>query len=303
MKPEIEATLKSRDTEETLDIWFYRPIGYYWAVLCKNLGIIPNVVTFTSIILGISAGIMYYFNSIWLNAIGIFLLIWANSLDSADGQLARMTNQKTRLGRILDGLAGNLWFITIYAALSLRMMHSEGYSWYIFIFAAFTGYFHAQQAAMADYYRNVHLFFIKGKEGSELDNSEKLKQEYILITWKSNFWKKLTSRFYLNYTLQQEAFTKNLQKLLVYIRINYADGLPEDFVQSFRKENKPLMKYTNMLTFNTRAIALFISLFLNMVWLYWVFELTVLNIMVFYMIVRQEQISKRHLAILKGYKA
>ena len=50
------------------------------------------------------------------------------------------------------------------------------------------------------------------------------------------------------------------------------------------------MKYTNMLTFNTRAIALFITLFLNLVWAYFIFELTVLNIMLIYMVVRHERI-------------
>ena len=36
----LEATLKSMDTEETIDLWFYRPIGYRWALLFQKLGII-----------------------------------------------------------------------------------------------------------------------------------------------------------------------------------------------------------------------------------------------------------------------
>lgn len=50
------------------------------------------------------------------------------------------------------------------------------------------------------------------------------------------------------------------------------------------------MKYTNMLSFNTRVIALFVSLFIDMPWLYFVFEMTVLNIMLAYMIVKHEHI-------------
>ena len=34
--------------------------------------------------------------------------MWADSFDSADGQLARMTKQYSRIGRILDGLSGDL---------------------------------------------------------------------------------------------------------------------------------------------------------------------------------------------------
>ncbi|OAV74906.1 hypothetical protein Barb7_01533 [Bacteroidales bacterium Barb7] len=53
------------------------------------------------------------------------------------------------------------------------------------------------------------------------------------------------------------------------------------------------MKYTNMLSFNTRVIALFISLFINIPWLYFVFELTVLNGMFFYMVRTHERICKQ----------
>lgn len=48
------------------------------------------------------------------------------------------------------------------------------------------------------------------------------------------------------------------------------------------------MKYTNMLSFNTRVIALFVSLFIDMPWLYFVFEMTVLNAMLVYMICKHE---------------
>lgn len=68
----------------------------------------------------------------------MLLLIWANSYDSADGQLARMTGKKTPLGRILDGTAGDCWFIAIYAAICLRLTPEWGI--WIWIFAAITGF-------------------------------------------------------------------------------------------------------------------------------------------------------------------
>ena len=86
-------TLKSMDTEEHIDLWFYRPIGYMWAKLAARLGITPNAITIASIFLGIGAGVAFYYNNIWINIIGMVLLVWANSFDSADGQLARMTGQ------------------------------------------------------------------------------------------------------------------------------------------------------------------------------------------------------------------
>jgi len=42
-KAAIEATFKSKDTEEWLDIWFTRPIGYLFARLFNAFGVHPNV--------------------------------------------------------------------------------------------------------------------------------------------------------------------------------------------------------------------------------------------------------------------
>ena len=87
-KPDIESTLKSLDTEEFIDIHFYRPIGYRWALFFNKLGVSPNAITVASIFIGIVAGICFYYQSLTINIIGMLLLIWANSYDSADGQLA-----------------------------------------------------------------------------------------------------------------------------------------------------------------------------------------------------------------------
>ena len=166
-KPSLESTLKSMDTEEFIDIHFYRPIGYQWALFFNKLGVTPNAITVASIFIGIAAGICFYPKDLTINVIGMLLLIWANSYDSADGQLARMTGQKSALGRILDGTAGDFWFIAIYAAICLRLTPEWGI--WIWLLAAVTGWFHSKQAAMADYYRNIHLLFLKGKSGSELE--------------------------------------------------------------------------------------------------------------------------------------
>ncbi len=177
-------TLKSMDTEEHIDLAFYRPIGYMWACLAKRLGVTPNAITIASIFLGIGAGIMFYFPDMWLNVIGMLLLIWANSFDSADGQLARMTKQYSRLGRILDGLSGDLWFASIYIAICLREnITSEFFSahpWVIWVVAVVTGLCHAKQAAAADYYRQFHLYFLKGEEGSELESCDELRSRPFL---------------------------------------------------------------------------------------------------------------------------
>ena len=75
LKRTYKESLKSMDTEETIDLVFYRPIGFMWAVLCAKLGIKPNAITIASIFIGIAAGILFYFNTLWINIIGMLLLI------------------------------------------------------------------------------------------------------------------------------------------------------------------------------------------------------------------------------------
>ncbi len=291
-------SLKSMDTEEHIDLAFYRPIGYMWACLAKKLGITPNAITIASIFIGIAAGVLFYYNDLWLNICGMLLLIWANSFDSADGQLARMTGQYSRIGRILDGLSGDFWFATIYVAICLREnVTSEFFSahpWLIWVIAVVTGICHAKQAAAADYYRQFHLYFLKGEEGSELDTASDLRKKLAELSWSRDFWKKLTLTFYTNYTVNQESNTRSMQALRRELAKRFPDGrIPQSFRDAFRRASLPLMKFTNILSFNWRTIALFTSLFLMMPWLYFAFELVVLNFLMVYMICRHERICRK----------
>lgn len=292
-------TLKSMDTEETIDLVFYRPIGFMWAVICAKLGISPNAITIASIFIGVAAGVLFYFDGdlLWLNYVGIVLLILANSFDSADGQLARMTGQYSRIGRILDGLSGDFWFVAIYFAICFRVDGTSDffsqYPWLIWVIAIVAGLSHAKQAAMADYYRQFHLYFLKGKDGSELDSVDQLDEAYRQVPWKGNFWKKATMFFYRNYTANQEVLTPNMQKLRRKLKSIFGDDEPsQQFRDAFRAKSKPLMKYTNWLSFNLRTIALFAAILSQMPWLYFAFEIVVLNAMMVYMMRRHENICR-----------
>lgn len=295
LKENYRSTLKSSDTEETIDLCFYRPVGYMWALIAKKLGIHPNTITIASIFLGVGAGVMMYYNDLWINMLGMVLLVWANSYDSADGQLARMTKQYSQLGRILDGVAGDIWFAAIYVAICLREPHTSlffsQYPWAIWVMAIAAGFCHGKQAAMADTYRQFHLLFVNGK--SELDNSADLKRQ-LSETPKSQWFKRLTLTFYRGYTMQQEATSPSMQQLRRDINQKWPDGnIPQWFRDEFRAASKPLMKFTNILTFNWRAITLFVSLLLQMPWLYFAAELTVFNFIMLYMIIRHERICRK----------
>ena len=100
LKERVQDTLKSEDTEGTFELYVTRTPGYLWALLFKKLHIHPIAVTLLSIVIGALAGYFFWWDDLYMNLIGMFLLIWANWYDCADGQLARMTGQKTLIGSV-----------------------------------------------------------------------------------------------------------------------------------------------------------------------------------------------------------
>ena len=282
-------SLKSSDTEEWWDIHFNRPIGYFWAKCAIPLHITPNMITIASIFIGAVGGWLFYYNDLKINIIGMLLLALANTFDSADGQLARLTGNKTPLGRILDGLAGDVWFFVIYLALVLRLTLLEGYSTVgMWILAATAGASHVLAAAMADYYRNIHLFFLKGKDGSEHDTSAKVKEVFLSTKFYQKPFTKVSLWFYLNYTKTQEALSPKFQRFWNTLIDMYGNKIPKDLCSEIREKNKKYMPLTNILQFNTRVAFLFFSLFIGLPWLYFVFDVVVMNAVLCYLIVKEE---------------
>ena len=288
----LEATFKSQDTEEWLDVHFTRPQGLLWANFFNRFNVHPNVVTVLSIILGAAAGVMFYYPDLVHTCIGILLLVWANIYDSTDGQMARMTGKKTRWGRILDGFAGDVWFFTIYFFICLRLTPVWGV--WIWLMAAVSGFVcHARQCQLADYYRNVHLYFLKGESGSELDSYERLREEFRSLPWRGNLVWKVFLFSYGNYTRTQERMTPAFQALKRALAARFGRRLPMRLRDDFRAGSLPLMKYANILTFNTRAIFLYAVLLLGVPWVYFVFELTVMNVLLLYLRARHESLCRR----------
>lgn len=298
---QIESTYKARDVEETLDIYFYRPFGYVLAQISHRFGMSPNAVTFLGMVFGVLAGHLFYYRDLVLNIAGILLLIFVEALDSADGQLARIVNKKSRYGRILDGLGDNVKFVSVYFHLCLRIAEPTGF-WWIFLVAAAAGFSHSYQSAMADFYRNAYMHFVLDPRLGELDTVDRVKKQYAQLNWSGDLFKKLLMRIYLKYTNQQEALTKKFFQLFGLTRALFADEVPASFVEQYKKLNKPLIKYYNILTTNTRMIALFLFVLIDFLSFFFAFELVVLNSLLVWVMVRQERINASLLQTVEAWK-
>ena len=299
----LRASFKSDDTEEWLDVHFTRPIGLVFALFWNKLGVHPNAITILSIFLGVGAGVMFYHTDWWHNVAGVLLLMFANFCDSTDGQMARLAGKKTLIGRMLDGFSGDLWFFAIYLAICLRLMPQEmpltDMKWgiWIWLLAAVAGFLcHSPQSSLADYYRQIHLWFLKGTAGSELDRSEQQHAIYESLRGKrGHFWERKFYYNYANYCKSQERRTPRFQRLYQQLTEKYGDiaNVPEALKERFLAGSRPLMKYTNILTFNVRAICIYVTCLSDCPWVYLLIEITVMTALYIYMHKKHEDLCRK----------
>ena len=299
----LKASFKSEDTEEWLDVHFTRPIGLAFALMWEKLGVHPNAITILSIFLGVGAGWMFQYDDIVSNVWGVVLLMFANFCDSTDGQLARLTGKKTLVGRVLDGFSGDVWFFAIYVAIVVRLWNEPipflgGETWGIFIFliCLYAGVWcHSPQSSLADYYRQIHLYFLLGKKGSELDDSATQMKKYEELTWTGNFIGKIFYKNYAAYCRIQEKRTPKFQAFFREVKRKYPDAeqMPQSLRDEFRKGSLPLMKFTNLLTFNSRAIIIYITCLAGVPYIYPIIEITVFTAMYMYMHKTHEKTCER----------
>ena len=288
-KKEYESSLKSIETENIVDRTFYRPIGFKIAKLLKNTSITPNMITVLSIFVGVGAGFLFYYDNLLYNIGGILLLVCANILDCVDGQLARLTGIKSKIGRILDGFAGDLWFASIYIGFALRLANEYGTYWF-FALAILSGMSHLFQANITDYYKTLHLYFISKEKGAEFQTPEQIKKQHAQMKFGIS---RMFYFLYEWYTTLQVKSTPKLQQMLTQLHDKYGDDIPEEIRLKFRAQSKQLMKkYIDLLTFNGRTLVMFVIVLSGFVWVYYLYEILVLNTVVAISIKKHESLCE-----------
>ena len=315
------ASLKSVETEDWLDFHLVRPFCYHLARFLAKFGIHPNTVTIWSIIIGAGSCVFFAHGSVYyegvrglvLNLIAVFLLCWADIFDCTDGQLARLTGQKSRLGRILDGVAGFIWYMFIYVAIAYRfyLHHGLEFGWFgientaentmiatcvVVALGLYSGFVcMAGQTRLADYYIQVHLFFLKGAKGSEFDNSKKQQEIYEQTSWKGNWVWKAFLNSYVGYTRKQEKATPQFQRMMKLMKEKYGsvEQVPSAIRQEFHDQSLALMKWNGLLTFNFRSAIFFLACLLDVPVMNFIFEIVVMSLLAWYINHRHESFSKQ----------
>ena len=287
----VEATYKSREIEGFLDLHFYRKVGYQLARFFAWAGFTPNGVTVLGTLIGVAAGHLYFYRDLTTNVVGMCLHIFANAMDNADGQLARLTNCHSPSGRVLDGIGDNLIYVSIYLHLCLRYLAGGG-SHGVWVIALLAGLSHRLQSETAEFCRDAYLRFAVGKLGS-LELSSDLRPRFEALRWSNHFSRKLLLKLHLSYVAEQERLCPGLARLEATARRNFAGALPDAFRDRYRHLNRSMIRFFFLFRTNTRMLLLFLLLFLSQPVWYFAVELTALNILLVVLAFRQNAICRR----------
>ncbi|HJT81748.1 MAG TPA: CDP-alcohol phosphatidyltransferase family protein [Chthoniobacterales bacterium] len=292
MNSTLESTYKARDVEGLLDLFFYRKLGFQLARFCAVLKLTPVTVTVLGGVCGMFAGHLYFYRDLRTNILGMLLHVFANLLDNVDGQLARLLNQKSRTGRVIDSIFDHLIFLSIYVHLSLRCWFEGGSLPVIALLAIAAGLSHGLQGAAADYFRNAYLFFVKGRARADWDSTRTLKQEYRHLRWDRDPWQKFMLALYIQFTWQQELLSPRLRRLRDLSEHAFPNDVPDQLRQHYRQNARPMLRGWGLLMTNTRMFFLFLVLILDRpAWFFWM-EISVLNLLLAFLIVRQELMAE-----------
>ena len=108
---------------------------------------------------------------------------------------------------------------------------------------------------------------------------------------------------YINFTWQQEFLSPCLRRLRDMAEHEFPAGIPDDLREHYRENARPMLRPWGFLMTNTRMFFLFLFLVLDRpAWFFWL-ELTIMNALLAFLIIRQEAMSRSLVGDIKQAEA
>jgi CDP-alcohol phosphatidyltransferase len=223
---EYWSSLKAVEVEEVFDLLIYRPLAFIFVKATFSVNLKPDQVSVAAMVLGSIAGVMFGFGTLTSIYIGAVLYFISNVLDCADGQIARLKKNGTKVGRIVDGFVDYIVSIFIFfgigIGLSKQFSNFDIIVWgnapldwnpytYIWVISLLGGVSSAIQAFYFDFYRNKFLEIVYNRASNIIDEINEFKEEKRKFEENpryANFMEKLLINIYLRYSNLQ----LNIQK-------------------------------------------------------------------------------------------
>ncbi len=226
-------SLKLKEVEQLLDLFFFRPIAFLLVKAIYRTNIRPNHLTIAAILMGIIAGLYYSVGTPSALTIGALFYMAFNILDCSDGQLARLKKNGTTFGRILDGMADLTATIAVFVGLAFGFAnHQENVSfWWIMLSLA--GISNMIHCVLVDFYRNRFLDYFLGSKNNFEDGLVEFKNALALAKQQKGKWFERVILFsYLKYSYFQSTLVAS-RKSSVTIKVN---------PQEYYRKNRLIMR-------------------------------------------------------------
>ena len=284
--PHSDLALKSAEIEELTDLYFFRPVGLVVARAGRALGLTPIGLTLIAAIIGIAGGALLYDERLGLLAFA--LLILHGIIDSADGQLARMTGRVTELGRVLDAAGGYVTHVAIFLAIGANLLH-RGWSPSILFWMLLAGIATSVHAQMYVYHRDAYISGVT--KGLATGTAETTNVPPLIGALSRAYF--ATQRWFIGWHGKVEAA---LAARPVSGRVR------EEDCRRYREIFQPLVRAWNFLGDNTRFFAIGVLALVHRMDLFFAFVLVPMNIAFAGLWLWQRSADRRFLASLSSSK-
>lgn len=132
-----EVYVKSCSHEGYLNIYIYRKLSLWCAVVAAKLGISPNQVTLLSFLSSLIACAFFLTGNYQLMLWGLLPFHIGKILDCADGQLAALADKRSALGAFLDPFLDRIVDIATLLALAIGYRMATGHEFVLWMVFAF----------------------------------------------------------------------------------------------------------------------------------------------------------------------
>lgn len=233
---EVRTTIKLEDIEERYDIYFSRFIGLFFAKWADRLHLHPNHVSLLSLISGVAGGALLYFQTdLTLVILAGLLITLSGILDSADGQLARISGRSSEVGRIIDGSIDTLVFFSFYIFGTAYFYNELGYP--IIILSLLSIYFHGVKSAIYEFYKSEYLRFVGKSTIGHIPMS--VKEVRIMGTSPYHYGMHILNWMLVNAQLTYVTRKKGIRSRMIELE----NDDPTKFAEKYQHLNKSMMPW------------------------------------------------------------
>jgi len=250
-------TRRTTEIEEITNLYLIHPMAGRLVPIFAQLHVTPNAVSIVGMIFGILAAFAYY--RYWdprFAIAGFALMIAWHVMDGADGQLARYTQSYSYLGKMLDGIADNVTFAAVYAALAVTASRRHG-TW-VYALVAISAVFHAIQSASYETERQEYEYLGWGKKPQDpppLSSDARNRGGPVGIRWPLDFLHRL---FYVGLSFPTAGINRKFRETMAEA-LRKDPGKAVSVRQHYRETLAPQIRGWSVLSANYRTLGIFIS--------------------------------------------